>query len=359
MFVLLTGLTLQFSWAGLNDGLVLNYSFSGNFNDSSGQGNNAQSHGSVVFTSDNDNRANSAAYFAGYGSYLDAGSAASINLVGPMSISAWINPDDIGGYGSRCRTIAGKWYDLGNSPLRQYALGYVLGGHPFFDTGAGGSFNELIVTNVTLQTGRWTHMTGVYNGTNLIVYVDGLECGRATTVMSTVSQAVNLTMGAAVAGDYGAASYQGKMDELRIYNRALSAQEISSLYVQGGGEPPAPPAAPIEYNSVIGFSNQAEGNQAVNTYRTNEKLYIRIKDKSLDSRNSKCWAAAQLQGKKVVGNRLKNNVVTIKLTPQADGSFLGVMALDSFYPGNVIVTVGGFYNKICALQRASLILIVR
>ena len=85
-----------------------------------------------------------------------------------------------------------------------------------------------------LPTNAWAHVAATYSGTNMVIYVN------ATPV---VSQVTNGTI-AATSSDlwlgYGSPSryWQGYLDDLRIYNRALSAGEIRALY-EIGNDPDA------------------------------------------------------------------------------------------------------------------------
>ena len=83
------------AYAGLDDGLMAYYPFSGNANDASGNGNDGTVHGATL-TEDRLGNANSAYNFDGVNDYLEV---PKINLDGSsFSISAWINLSDISGY---------------------------------------------------------------------------------------------------------------------------------------------------------------------------------------------------------------------------------------------------------------------
>jgi len=95
-------------------------------------------------------------------------------------------------------------------------------------TGSGGSAYRYSQTVWTLNT--WYHVAGVYNATtqSLDIYVNGiLDNGklRGTVPSAQVLQNVNVNIGRRPAGYYLA----GVIDDIRIYNRALSQAEIQSI----------------------------------------------------------------------------------------------------------------------------------
>ncbi len=82
-------------------------------------------------------------------------------------------------------------------------------------------------TGVTINDGQWHQVactfSGITNGSHC--YVDGAQ--RSTTTLTVSSQAVNLMIADANASQY----FAGSIDEVRMYNRALSDTEIHQLYI--------------------------------------------------------------------------------------------------------------------------------
>ena len=83
--------------------------------------------------------------------------------------------------------------------------------------------------------GRWIHMVGVYNGKRMRLYVDGVEIGsqRLTGKIQvddnpvTIGGEENASESRVVDGEF-----DGQIDEVRIYNRALNRREIKALFEQ-------------------------------------------------------------------------------------------------------------------------------
>lgn len=95
-----------------------------------------------------------------------------------------------------------------------------------------GKVNDLSIYTGDIASGRWIHMAGVYNGKKMHLYVDGKRIGsRAAT--GTIQVDDNpVTIGAEENGTEALVvegEFDGKIDEVRIYNRALTASEIKAL----------------------------------------------------------------------------------------------------------------------------------
>ncbi|MCH8006325.1 MAG: hypothetical protein IH888_08860 [Planctomycetes bacterium] len=87
--------------------------------------------------------------------------------------------------------------------------------------------NTLVQGSVSVNDGTWHHVAGVYDGAQLLLYVDGqLDTAvTATGTMDTNSSAVYFGANADVAGRY----FNGLMDDVYIYDTALSASAIQTL----------------------------------------------------------------------------------------------------------------------------------
>ena len=72
---------------------------------------------------------------------------------------------------------------------------------------------------------QWTHVVGTYDGTSIQIYVNGVWV--ATTINSGSISGFNSSM---MLGVYQAVYWAGSIDELYIYNRALSPAEVTQLY---------------------------------------------------------------------------------------------------------------------------------
>jgi len=123
----------------------------------------------------------------------------------------------------------GHGYDLtmgGDVKNNPWARGQVL-----LEVGPAATGSGIKVTD-----GRWHQVAGTFNGSTLHVYVDGQPAGKVGHWTGVpVKTAYDLTIGAnrsnpdATLGEVGA-SFNGAMDDVMLFNRALSAKEIKFLY---------------------------------------------------------------------------------------------------------------------------------
>lgn len=102
--------------------------------------------------------------------------------------------------------------------------------------------NDLIGT-VTVNDGHWHHVGAVYDGTNMYLYVDGnLDISKpANRPMATNGFPVCIGTNPDKPVPYANYFFNGAIDEVSIYNRALSGTEIQSIYAAGkSGKCPIP-----------------------------------------------------------------------------------------------------------------------
>lgn len=98
--------------------------------------------------------------------------------------------------------------------------------------------NPNIVTGSrNVNDGQWHHVAGLYNGTNIYLYVDGaLDAStQATGLISPNHYPMGIGYNAQGPFGYPTYFYNGAVDEVSIYNRALSSNEIAAIYSAGVG----------------------------------------------------------------------------------------------------------------------------
>ncbi|PZQ49099.1 MAG: hypothetical protein DI551_00150 [Micavibrio aeruginosavorus] len=82
-------------------------------------------------------------------------------------------------------------------------------------------------SGVTVTPGQWYFVACTYDGTRLRTYVDGIERSSVAVGPPATGLPYNFTFGSAVSGSL---KFDGKMDDIRFFNRALSADEMVALY---------------------------------------------------------------------------------------------------------------------------------
>ncbi len=149
-----------------------------------------------------------------------------VSLSSNLTVSAWIKPSSV--TAATQFDIAGKW-DGANTDyqLAQYATDI-----RFY---VGSSSNYVTTSSAGLVTGNWYHVVGTYNATaqTVTIFINGVL--QATTTTGTIPSSISATLGRFQVGAQDSTTtptnfYNGLIDEVRLYNRALSVSEVSQLY---------------------------------------------------------------------------------------------------------------------------------
>ena len=89
-------------------------------------------------------------------------------------------------------------------------------------------------TNATatgaLTSGDWAHIVGVYDGANAIVYANGVKITETARTPLTITNALSKKIGR---DETGVRYYNDQLAQPRIYNRALTAEEVQRNYNAG------------------------------------------------------------------------------------------------------------------------------
>lgn len=166
------------------------------------------------------------------GSILNLTNSASINFSSTMSVSFWINtsvsqtaPTIMRQQGSGTDT---RFIWFANETTSRGSFQFRI-----FETD-GTSINVQEMNGNNFILGEWTFVTGVANGTFLILYVNGVEINK-TAYDGTIRNAdVPIIIGQFVGGT----AYNGTIDEIGFWNRTLTPTEITALYNSGSGLSP-------------------------------------------------------------------------------------------------------------------------
>ncbi|MBD3314089.1 hypothetical protein GF345_06615 [Candidatus Woesearchaeota archaeon] len=156
----------------------------------------------------------------------------------PFTIEAWVyrKGDGTPAGSSGTYVIAGK----AASNLSFSSLGYGLAqynpSYPgkseelYFAVGSGPNFYS--AEGIAPADNTWYHVVGVWNTTDILIYINGSLEGNASAPGPLNTLDLNFSIGAFQYDDptYNRSAWNGTIDELRVYNRSLSAEEISLLF---------------------------------------------------------------------------------------------------------------------------------
>lgn len=226
--------TTQTGPGNLNTGLVGWWTFDGptmrtNVGDSSGQGNNGALLGfgatsSAVVAG----KMGQALQFDGSSNSIYAGTSASTDLVSTMTISAWVYPRNLANFPS----LIGKRNSTNNWP---FVLILTASNQLQLYSDAGSALN--VISDASLPLNKWTYITVTRSGTTITFYFNGVPQSGGTLTLAQGSSAPSalLCLGSQSIGGSLCNSnlFNGLLDDVRLYNRALSSAEVKQLYNSG------------------------------------------------------------------------------------------------------------------------------
>jgi hypothetical protein len=208
----------------LNEGLVAEYLFSGNALDSSGNHHDGTVSGAVL-ASDRFGNANAAYRFDGSGSNIDL----PLDSFSPtnLTFSAWINP---GTLGTR-KMIVGKLTGFDTSgnvalELRNDILAMQFNNGDTYETW------HTTLGSTSLVVNTWYHVAATYDGSELKVFLNGVLDGSLAYSQGLGANTIPWMIGVHASYDGGywpGFTFEGLIDDVRVYNRALSGAEIVQL----------------------------------------------------------------------------------------------------------------------------------
>jgi hypothetical protein len=261
------------------DGIVGWWPFNGNANDESGNGNNGTVNGATL-SDDRNGIANSSYYFNGQTDFISVPDA-NIMLPSNISLSSWVKiPSNYMGNNGVGRIVRSRFYG--------YTLSFILSSNSInFEIWTNASNSTLLTTqNVITNDDVWHNIVGTFNGNEIKLYFDGLLIGSLPTPNSNILYSSD---GLVMFGRDGnnpsplTALYQGWIDDIGIWNRALTQEEITALFnatncsnnltispqvnqLQAGGSANFIATTSDTFPSFIWQSDFGQGFQTLNNY---------------------------------------------------------------------------------------------
>jgi concanavalin A-like lectin/glucanase superfamily protein len=209
--------------------MILYLPFNGNANDASDYGNDGLVFGAQL-TDDRNGNPNSAYLFDGYNDYIEIEHNAMLKPSLPITISMWINAENRKGNSFTTNFHNTNYYGvfLGVAPtLNEINLS-------FCDGGAIGPSSRR-TKHISFNTPNvWFHFVGIIRGEmDIDMYINGINAGGT---YSGSGGSIEYDNGPINIGRYDSAQngpesyYSGKLDEIIMFNKALTEQEVQVLY---------------------------------------------------------------------------------------------------------------------------------
>ena len=305
--------------------------------------------------------------------YLDAGPASYLEGQRALTFGAWVKPaqSHLGAIFGKCQSEDVVILLNVGTPNNMHGATESVG------TG-------LCATNDgRLRIGEWQHVMGVYDGTSFRLYHDGVLVAINRREVSAVSRANRLPLCIGESAPGRGWNFRGLLDDLRIYQRALSPAEVSALVTQSAppGWHPARPAtlgpcylvrdeglveramsptgraervlssdesrtlvertgsaasaAPVVCR--IGFSNTETGDRDVTVFVAGETLFAWVEDVDLTAAGTNATAHLFLSQQGNVAADARSKLTA--LTRGTNGVFAGSVSLAHFRPGPILASV--------------------
>jgi hypothetical protein len=253
-------------------------------------------------------------HFDGVNDYVQV-SIASLTGAAPTAEtwSMWVKPSSIG-----AQVLLENAPTLGASQSRRYIKENADGTLTMVPCDVAYSAN----TTSALAVGQWTHVVVVSNGSNHKIYMNGKQ-EVSSTIVATCALSTVTTFG------YGFNTYfNGYMDDIRVYNRALNADQIRNLYTSGSSRPTT---ANTNSSTLTAGTNLASGLVGHWTFDGHYLSTTTARDTSGSGNNGAITAAVPIMG--VMGQAMSFNGSTAKVVaPSIDLN--GEMTLSAWFKTN-------------------------
>ncbi|GAB4487939.1 MAG: hypothetical protein OHK0019_03590 [Saprospiraceae bacterium] len=225
---------------------VANYTFSGSAKDQSSNANHATVNGATP-TQDRFGWANNAFNFDGAQSFIQAPNLAALNS-NYTTVAFWVKPTEIPAQGEVFLISLGGWQERFKVSLPNH-------GKLVWTTNNSSGISDMDSGDANkLEPGVWKHVVFVHDGTNDKIYMNGIEV--ASKAVSGTMNSTNKPLGIGYNPIDGGNYFNGSIDEVQIYNSALSAGQIAALYANQSTAPTAPASIVASYS----FNNNALDN---------------------------------------------------------------------------------------------------
>jgi hypothetical protein len=252
----------------LTNGLVAYYTFNGNANDTSGNSNNGIAINGVSYVS---SPLGSAASFNGNSQYISLPNSITMNE--DLSVTFWINTSD-----SNPNQFPG-----GEFLVSRDLSGYVPDWNICLGQGRKIQFDTAgieLVSTTDLDSNKWVQVACVADSASQVkkVFVNGQEVASTNWIPNAfINNSIPIFLGASTVDTSGHAFLTGEMADLRIYNRALSTNEVAQLFAfESASNSTLPPSGLVSWwpgegnaNDIVSGNN---GSLIGNTSYTNGEV---------------------------------------------------------------------------------------
>jgi hypothetical protein len=218
----------------IETGLLAHYRFNGSAENVIGTGEDGQVIGAIPSTDRADNE-DGAYFFDGGDDYISVSNNTNLKPDFPFSLSLWFYIEAFGEtssviYASDASDDVYSGFWLGYVPAGTISAGYGS------NVGQGGSHRVTRSSDIAIETQTWYHVTAVFHGEfdiDLWIGCDPIGGGYSGSGSGMVYTDAPTTIGRSTGHAFDA-YHEGKIDDIRLFNRALAPEDINRLCTEEG-----------------------------------------------------------------------------------------------------------------------------
>jgi Concanavalin A-like lectin/glucanases superfamily len=240
------------SQSDLKNGLVAQYSFSGNYNDESGNTLHGRPNNAIL-TTDRMGNSNSACYLNGKNAYVELPLSDLYNFGrdDQFTLSAWIAPDAGNSWPAQALLVKSPFdFDF---TVSQWTYGLYLLNYKGM---SGYAYRAILNSKTTINSKTcWYNLTVTYQKGKWRMFINGTEEDNAIKQPEYINNNVKAKLAIGRKGASRGDWYKGKIDEVLIYNRVLTSEEISAISAKPCPGPDCSEKVTAGFNPAISESN--------------------------------------------------------------------------------------------------------
>ena len=259
-----------------------------------------------------------------------------------FSIELWANTTTLG---ENQATLA---YDSGGGNLNKWILWLNSNNLQLHINSPGGGATYVTSTTFSRTTNQWYHLAITRRGTVFTFYKNGAVVSTTTSSVSIPAASVPMTFGSAE----GSFFFHGQLDEISIYNRAITNSEVASIYAAGSAGKCKSPWIKIPPQSQIGIVGRNAG-FSVSAGGSPTLGYQWIKDgQTVSNAFASSLFLTNIQFSDTAGYSviITNLYGSVTSTPPATLSVNPFVSSIALYPG---VTIDGIVSNTYGIQAST------
>lgn len=203
---------------------------------------------------------------------IDAVGKPALNMPDALTVSVWVNADASAPARERYVVSHGSYeqrYKL--SLLPQNPSPTFL---PRWTVRTSAGIVDLDATRA-INAGQYVHLAATFDGANVRIFVDGQPAGSRAHTGTLAPATVPLLLGQMLPSDAGY-NFAGALDDVRLYNRALSSDEIQALYLGTATDDGDRPQGTLALGTPV--PNPSSGRVALRVSAAAERVHARVFD---------------------------------------------------------------------------------